>query len=412
MAEQDRRPTAVRGVIIHATGPEHLTILEDALLAVDANGTIISLEAGVSRQDVAPKLAALGLDLDNCRLVELCPGQFLIPGFVDTHNHAPQGVTTASYYGSLHGEATQVLADICLDKGQRALVGKCNMNRGSPDYYRDASVEDSVRVTRDCIHHIRRIDPSGSMIRPVLTPRFAISCEPKLLAELGTMAAEHPDMAIQTHFNESEQEVRGTRALFPDFSSEADLYHHYRLLGPRTILAHCTIMTPYEIRRLRDLGCGVAHCPTANMTVGGGFMAAPIREFMRQGITVGLGTDSGGGYSSSMLNAMRHALIASFARDFMDAKDGSGALSLEEVFYMATGGGARVVGFGDSVGDFVPGKQLDALLVDMRESRGGVNAPLQAGDSLRIMFEKFIMTGDDRNIVQVVVRGKVVLDRT
>jgi guanine deaminase len=316
-----------------------------------------------------------------------------------------QGVTTASYYASKHGEATKILADTCIARGQRALVGKCNMSRNAPDYYRDQDEHESLQVTLDCINHIKTIDPKGELVRHVLTPRFAICCEANLLTELGNLAEQHPDMAIQTHFNESEQERTATLTLFPEFTNEADLYEHFGLLNDRSILAHCTIMTEYEIQRLAQLKCGVAHCPTANMTIGGGFMAAPVKKFLQSGIKVGLGTDSGGGYSSSMLNAMQHSLVASFARDYLDSRDGSAAVSFEEVFHMATLGGAEVVGFGKEVGNFDNGKEFDALLVDVTRDVGGVNTPLEEHDSARTMLEKFVMTGDDRNIRSVFVRG-------
>ena len=37
------------------------------------------------------------------------------------------GTTTASYYGTIHVEATNILADICLDLGQRAFIGKVGL---------------------------------------------------------------------------------------------------------------------------------------------------------------------------------------------------------------------------------------------------------------------------------------------
>lgn len=166
-------------------------------------------------------------------------------------------------------------------------------------------------------------------------------------------------------------------------------------------------------------------------------MAAPVKEFLRRGVGVGLGTDSGGGYSSSMVNAMRHALVASYARDALYPKferrrrrdggeeeaavsgddGGSGemetgggeALSLEEVFSMATRGGAKVVGLGERVGAFAVGMEFDALVIDLRdEVVGGVNVPLEEDDAPARMLEKFVMTGDDRNIVRVYVKGRVV----
>src|SRR5690606_13022085 len=116
-----------------------------------------------------------------------------------------------------------------------------------------------LRVTEECIAHIRSIDPQAELIRHVLTPRFAISCDPALLQGLGEMARRNPDLPIQTHFNEAEQEMKATKELFPQFSNEADLYEHYGLLGRRSILAHCCHMTDYEMGRLKALGCGVAH---------------------------------------------------------------------------------------------------------------------------------------------------------
>lgn len=280
------------------------------------------------------------------------------------------------------------------------------MSRNAPDYYRDKDEDESLQVTLDCINHIKTIDPRGELVRHVLTPRFAICCEAKLLSGLGDIAKKYPDMPIQTHFNESEQEKNATLTLFPEFTNEADLYQHFGLLNERSILAHCTIMTDYETKRLANLKCGVAHCPTANMTIGGGFMAAPVKEFLRNGIKVGLGTDSGGGYSSSLLNAMQHSLVASFARDYLDTRDGRAAVSFEEVFHMATLGGAQVVGFDAEVGNFEQGKEFDALVVDVTREAGGVNAPLEEDDSVRTMLEKFVMTGDDRNIRSVFVKGR------
>ncbi|KAK4239224.1 hypothetical protein C8A03DRAFT_43118 [Achaetomium macrosporum] len=455
------------GPVIHSLSASELEIVPFALVVVDQEGKIAAfLDRTDFTQDVQETRKALNLSPEATAVHRLAPGQFLIPGFVDTHNHAPQwaqrglgqgmhilnwldaitfpnearfrdteyarrvyascvdgflrqGVTTASYYGSVHGEATKILAELCLSKGQRALVGKCNMTRNAPEYYRDASVEESLRVTEECIAHIRSLDHPKfkSLVQPVLTPRFAISCDAELLQGLGSIARRNPDLPIQTHFNEAEQEMHATRALFPQFGgSEADLYAHYGLLGARSILAHCCHMSEHEMERLRELECGVAHCPTSNMTVGGGFMAAPVREFLRRGIKVGLGTDSGGGFSSSMLDAMRHAMIASYAREAMSQSQSQSeegrrdkeTLSIDEVFYLATLGGAQVCGLEDKVGNFAVGKEFDALIVGTRGAEQGIITMVEEEDSLRTVFDKFVMTGDDRNIVRVYVQGRLV----
>ncbi|ROW04743.1 hypothetical protein VMCG_04716 [Cytospora schulzeri] len=446
------KPLLFHGAVIHSLSPTELEILESALLVVDGDGHIIAFNKNISSIPEELELPNHpSIRLGDCQIHKLERGTFLIPGFVDTHNHAPQwaqrglgqgmhildwldgvtfpneakfadseyarrvyaqcidgflkqGITTASYYGSAHGEATRILADTCLAKGQRALVGKCNMNRNAPDYYRDSTTEESLRVTEECIEHIRQIDPNSNLVKPVLTPRFAITCDPLLLEGLGKIAVREPKLPIQTHFNEAEQEMQATKSLFPGFDNEMDLYHHYGLLGPRSILAHCCYMSEYELQRLAELECGVAHCPVSNMTVGGGFMAAPVREFLRRGINVGLGTDSGGGFSSSILDAMRQALIASNAREAMSKGDDKG-LSIEELFYLATLGGAKVCSLVDKVGNFAVKKEFDSCIISSQVD-DQVMTVVEPGEPLRTVFEKFVMTGDDRNITGVYVRGR------
>ncbi|KAJ6136603.1 Amidohydrolase 1 [Penicillium capsulatum] len=425
--------------------PSMLEILDNCFVLVGQSGKIQVLQANVDPSEIKEIVSNHGFAPDALPIKS--------PGFVDCHNHAPQwaqrgmgrgmelldwldkvtfaheakfadpeyarrlytscvtgflqqGITTASYYGSCHGQATRVLADVCVEKGQRALVGKCNMNRNAPVWYRDASVGDSLDETRHLIQHIHHLDPDSRLVKPVLTPRFAITCEPDLLRGLGQIASDHPDLPIQTHFNEAPGEIHVTKQLFPDFKTEAELYQHFGLLNERSILAHCIFLEEDEIRTLQDLGCGVAHCPIANTTVGGGFMVAPIREYLRRGIKVGLGTDSGGGYSSSMLDTMKQAFIVSNAR-MSTHQDPS--LTLAETFFLATLGGAQVCGLETRIGNFAVGKDFDALEVHTNDlDQPGIMSPVEDEDSTAVIFEKFLATGDDRNIVKVYVCGRSV----
>ena len=443
--------TIFQGAAIHATDPSTLEILDDATLIV-ADGRIVGF---YKSSDEVPR-ATIPHDVVTHHLPV---GDFLIPGFVDTHNHAPQwpmrgrgqglhildwldqvtfpvearfadpayaasiyedmvedflrhGITTASYYSSRHAEATCLLADICHRKGQRAFIGKCNMDQNAPDYIREPDAETSIRETNECIQHIRGLpecggtEGSSALVTPVVTPRFAISCSPELLRGLGDLLKADETIPMQTHFNEAEQEIIATKDRFPEFNgSEADLYESFGLLNRRSILAHCTIMTEYEKERITTLHCGVAHCPIANMTVGGGFMVAPIRDFLRRGLKVGLGTDSGGGWASQMLAVIRQTLIASNAQEVLSGGKDQ-ALSLEEAFYLATMGGARVMCLEDQIGNFEVGKDFDAVWVTTTSGLKSTMTPVEPSDSLRTQFEKFVLTGDDRNIAHVFVRGR------
>lgn len=453
MSESQSQSTfAIYGTVVHSLSPTALNILPNTLITI-TSGKITSLQPNIPPSQIPSYLPSPTATI---QVKHLKSHEFLIPGFVDTHNHAPQwtqrgvgrgipllewlprvtfaheskfqnpeyakrtytscirgflkqGITTAAYYGSLHGEASRILVDVCLEMGQRALIGKCNMDRNSPDWYIDDSVEESLRETREFIEYARRKSsppPSGeALVTPVLTPRFAISCTQPLLEGLGAIARENPDIPIQTHFNEARDEISFTKSLFPNFATETALYSHFGLFTSRSILAHSIFLQEEEFRRLKEVDCGIAHCPISN-TCMQEFMIAPVREYLRRGIKVGLGTDSGGGYSSSMLEVMKVAFLVSNARQ-TDTEGRDQALSLEECFFLATLGGARVCGLGDRVGNFEAGKEFDALVVsaDVQE---GVMCPVEEEDDIYTIWEKFMMTGDDRNIVRVYVNGRVV----
>lgn len=74
---------------------------------------------------------------------------------------------------------------------------------------------------------------------------------------------------------------------------------------------------------------------------------------------------------------------------------------------MATQGGAEALGMGAVVGNFLVGKQLDCLVIDVHAEDSPIDA--FGEESVFNLFEKFVYIGDDRNIAEVFVGGKQVL---
>jgi guanine deaminase len=73
-------------------------------------------------------------------------------------------------------------------------------------------------------------------------------------------------------------------------------------------------------------------------------------------------------------------------------------LPLATLLHLATLGGAQVCGLEDRIGSFAPGKALDeGLHVKPAESK-----------ELEVWLERFLFTGDDRNIKRVYVQGRSV----
>ncbi|KAK5240612.1 hypothetical protein LTS06_012396, partial [Exophiala xenobiotica] len=80
---------AFHGTIIHCTTPTETKVLKDTLLVVTPDGRISHIKRGIPESDVQDALSQLQLpELPILRV--LSQTEFLIPGFVDTHNHAPQ----------------------------------------------------------------------------------------------------------------------------------------------------------------------------------------------------------------------------------------------------------------------------------------------------------------------------------
>ncbi|UZJ53497.1 hypothetical protein CBS101457_002817 [Exobasidium rhododendri] len=573
-------------------------------------------------------IAKHGWIIGDCEIIRLSPESFLCPGFIDTHTHAPQvpnlgrgqqyelldwlqyvtfprerkfedttyarktyesvvdrmlnaGTTCAAIYATLHEEATCILADICNEKGMRALIGKCQMDRNSPVDYIEKNPSASMEATKNFIHYCRNLAPYGTakpddvnghsslrseesespemessivrlkatmnemllggkgekkekdeaadpsslaatskttttggtdslttstvpptksghtnkrqasissttsstsrgsesprkqhsndLVQPILTPRFAISCSDALLTSISALMSRDPTLRIQTHLSENEGEIAFTKELFPFTSSYTDVYDHFSLLTPRTILAHAIHLDEQEMELLCKRKCGISHCPTSNNNLRSG--VSRVGEMLNRGLKVGLGTDISGGFGLSILTAIREASVVAKVLGFsshghkeplladaaaaaaadrstsMSAsapkkeEDGKyrtsavgkvqpreleasgsrlnmerskvasfdfckGPLSVATLFYLATLGGAEVCNLANRVGSLEVGKEFDALLINT--ANGCPNLYIEDDDSIEERLEKMLFCGDDRNIASVFVRGRVV----
>lgn len=419
-----------------------MAILENMAIGV-CNGKI---EFVASATDLEAHKSERGISDDN--IIALTSSQFLMPGLVDAHLHAPQfpnngihldlpllewlqnftfpteakfadekfaravyakavdrvlrcGTTTASYFASMHLEATKILSDIILERGQRALVGKVNMMVNCPDYYRELSVEDSVKKTEEFILYVRSL--KSPLIQPIVTPRFAPTCPRDQLERLGQLAAKH-QCHIQSHLCESRAEKAWVKDLFPGTKNYAEVYDSTGLLTEKTVMAHCVYLDDDEVALVRRGGTGVAHCPNSNLSLRSGI--CNVKRLLKEGLKVGLGTDCSGGFSASILDSLRQAVLVSKA---LSSMSDSPHLTLEESFRLATLGGAKVLHMSDRIGNFEPGKEFDALLVDVEAK--GTPLDIFPEDTTEEKIQKFLYNGDDRNILQVFVAGRKVVDQ-
>jgi guanine deaminase len=161
------------------------------------------------------------------------------------------------------------------------------MDRHGPEWYIEPSVEASISATHELIAYIRSLPARGSapsLVLPILTPRFAISCTKPLLASLGTLAAADPALRIQTHISENPTEISFTKSLFPECKTYAGVYDAYGLLRANTVLAHAIHLEEEEIDLIKSRDAGVSHCPTSNFNLSSG--VARVGELLDRGIKV------------------------------------------------------------------------------------------------------------------------------
>ena len=145
---------------------------------------------------------------------------------------------------------------------------------------------------------------------------------------------------------------------------------------------------------MKRRGVMVAHCPTSNLNLASGL--APVRQFLDEGVPVGLGSDISGGHDLSIFRMMVYATQVSKAyyQQHRDKK----FLSLSEVFWLATKSAGRFFGH---VGSFEPGYEFDALVIDDSDLN-------HDSYSLLHRLERYIYLGDDRQIALRFCRGNMI----
>ena len=316
------------------------------------------------------------------------------------------GSTTVAYNSSKHAEATNILAKTCYNAGQRAIVGKMCVVLNSTAGNWETSNEESLVTSERSVKYIKELDPSRRLIHPCIMPRGGPYCDAELMHALGEQRKQY-DAHVQLHMCEAESDVERMRQVHGShWGSYSAMYRHHGLMHNKSIIAHCIHLTPDDYKNLKETGSGVAHNPNSNTCLRDG--ECPVRELLDHGIKVGLGTDCSAGYMPSVLDAIRQASNVSRHRAIRTG-DERNILGFSELMYLATLGGASVVGMEDRLGSFEKGKKFDALLVDVK---GVISAKSSlwegAADQTEAILKKFIFLGDDRHIRKVFIDGRIV----
>jgi guanine deaminase len=363
-------------------------------------------------------------------------GGLILPGFVDTHIHYPQtdiiaspghglldwlerytfpaerrfadpawaaevaeffcdellrnGTTTALVFGTVHAQSVDAFFGVARRRGLRMVAGKVMMDRNCPDDLRDTATSayaDSKRLI-DTWHGVDRLGYA-------ITPRFAITSSEAQLEAAGALAREHPAMIVHSHVAENLAEVAWVRELFPWSRSYLDVYDHYGLVRANSVYAHCIHLDDRDRRCMVERGAMAAFSPTSNLFLGSGLF--DLGQAMDAGLRVGVASDVGGGTSFSMLRTLAAAYQVAHLKGRV--------LSSLRAFYLATLAGAVGLGLDEVIGNFLPDKEADFIVLDPAATPL-LARRMAAAESLEERLFVWLTLGDDRAIQHTYVMGE------
>ena len=318
------------------------------------------------------------------------PGRIIVPGFIDAHIHLPQigsvgcrsdnllswldrvifpaeakwgdpeaaeqemrralermlaaGTLGAATYLTSHAHGPSILHRVHAALPLRLHAGQAAMDRGGP-----------TSLTSD---PLAALPPDGDRLQFSINPRFAVSCTPQLLDELGRIAQERGCL-VQTHLAEQSSECTLVAQLFPEHPHYTGVYDHFGLLHARTLLAHAIHLSADEWALIARRTAVVVHCPAANTFLESGIF--DFRRALAARARIALGSDVAAGADLAMPRVAR-AMIETAILRRLSGDANAHVPTAAEAWTMITAGNARHLGFLDH-GTLAAGDRGDLLVL-------------------------------------------------
>ena len=266
----------------------------------------------------------------------------------------------------------------------------------------DELIEDEATILADCervVSEFHQPQPGG-MVRVGIAPCSPFSVSRELMRDAAVLAREL-GVRLHTHLAENAEDVAYSEATFG--CRPGQYAEDLGWIGDDVWHAHCVALDANEIDLFAKSRTGVAHCPCSNCRLGSGI--APVRAMRDAGVPVGLGVDgSASNDRASLVDEARQAML------LQRVSLGADAMSAREALWMATRGGAEVLGR-DDIGQIAPGFRADIAIWDMGDLSGAglwdpsailLSGPQRVRDLLvegrRVVSEGRIVTVDPRHL--------------
>jgi 5-methylthioadenosine/S-adenosylhomocysteine deaminase len=319
-------------------------------------------------------------------------GGIILPGLINTHTHLAMSIfrgiaddmpldewlnknifpledefinKNSAYWGSLLSCAEMILSGTttfcdmyffeketgrAAEKiGIRGIIGEGIVAIGESD---KAIWNNKKSLTIELLNKFKK----SELISIGVEPHSPYTCSADVLRESKQFAKENKLLYI-IHLAETKKE-------FTDFERErgmtsVEYLDTLSVLDENTLSAHCVWMSKDDIKVLKARHVKIAHCPQSNMKLGSGI--APVAKFLKNGVTVGLGTDGAASNNTlDMFSEMKSAALLAKVANLDPC-----VVSSRETLRIATIEGAKALGKEQEMGSLEIGKKADLIVIDM-----------------------------------------------
>jgi 5-methylthioadenosine/S-adenosylhomocysteine deaminase len=357
------------------------------------------------------------------------PDALLAPGLIDTHTHAPMSLmrglaedkrlddwlthyifpaearnVTAEFVkaGTRLACVEMVLAGITTytdmyyfedaeaeaakEVGVRGVLGQTIIGFPAPDY---RTWQEALAKAERYLQRYK----NDELITPALAPHAIYTTPDEALIAAHNLALKYgaPLLIHVAEIQREHDDAIAKRNMTP-----VQVLEKLHVLDGRVVAAHAIYLNGNDIEILRRHGTGVAHCPSSNTKMAAG--VAHVTDMLKAGVNVGLGTDGFAG-SNDSADLFREMDLAAKLQKItrMDPT----VLPAEQVFEMATIGGARVLGLERQIGSLEQGKRADVIAVSLNNA----NAIPMAGN----VYAQMAYAGKASDVEDVFINGKQVV---
>ena len=365
------------------------------VITMDAQHRVIEHGAVVLR---GVRIAAIGTQAEISQRFQVKhtldkPDGLIVPGFIDTHTHAPMslfraiaddmrledwlnnfifpaesknlsadfvrwgtrlaclemvlaGITT--YTDMYYFEDTE--AEAAKEAGIRGVLGQAIIGFPAPDH---KTWQEALAATERYIQRFQH----DELITPAVAPHSIYTTPDETLIAAHALALKY-DVPLTIHVAETQKERDDS--LTKRNMTPTQVLDKLGVLDGRVIAAHCVWEDDHDLQTLKRHATGIAHCPSSNMKLASG--VARLSDMLKLGLHVGLGTDGFAGSNDTADLLLEMDLAAKLQK--VTAMDPT-VIPAEQAMYLATMGGAQALGLDKEIGSLEEGKRADLITISI-----------------------------------------------